>query len=1156
MSNVTRKMASVGLSLTTAVWLSGAAAIVPVVSAQTSVEDLQAQITALLAQIQTLQAQLTAQGGVTPVVGATTKCTFTRSLTIGVKGDDVKCLQQYLNSAGHKVAESGVGSMGSETTYFGSLTQSAVAKWQAAQSVSPAVGYFGPISRAKYDSVAMVVTPGTGTTPGTPATPGTPGVVIPASGIALALASDNPSTKTIPKGVSGLNVLKFTVAGNGTLNSLKFKRQGIGGTADFQSAGIALYEGTKRLTSGKTLNSTTHEILFPNLGLAISGVRTFWLSTDVAPGATAGNVNRFMLVEALGTPNPTGTLTGSDFTIGGQAVGGLDPTSGAAPTNPRIGQVGAILQEFKLTASSTEDVELKQISLIEGGTIANGNLSNFVLKQGDKVLATVSEINSKDLVTFVLDTPFLIEKGQQKTFRLYGDVSGAARSGDTIVFYFDQSSDIIATGKTYGFTVAPTITSLDAASEADTLTVQGGQVTITFNGPIASNVPTRAQDLTVFDFTLASGNNVEIRNLRFHATTTGLISGEGFNDFKVWDVAQGSVVTSASDITTSSDITFTDVLTMSAGESRRFKATVDVDPDNDASDDILISLLAFQASDIKNLDNNQFVAVADIVPNATVAGNTQTVQAPTLDVQLSLNPSSQTYVRGSSNKPLVGVSLAASNDDIKISTLKFTSTGSTGTLGSGEALSYGIYEGTTLISKIYTFSGSVAPYTISFDNLDYTIKKGQTKLVTLQGSIDTNADANDIYYFYVAAADSDNITAVDSDGNAPTISGSAANNGGTVLITIANVGDVTVAKAPNDAETEAGIIVAGGERTLAKFKFTATDEAMTLNDMQLLVVSSSTATATSSNAADEITAVKLYDGATQIGDISGYVVQGSGANSGVADIEDIGFVVPKDGSKTITVKGVVNTITGGADAGASVFVSVMATGWEAQGATAKDTAITAATGNEKVVYKTKPTITLPTQSYTLTAGDAQEAFSFTVAADSAEDVSWKKIQLQVAMTDASMAAVGAAPSTTGNVSIKDVNVGTTIDIVSAFSGTGTASTGQAGIAGGLTGYVTLVMSAEEQIAAGGSKTYEVGLPFTQLSTAAGASPTAKVKLYLQETATVTATTYNGVETSTTDGQPSFIWSDHSATTHSETSADWFNGRYVKTLPSVSKSVVK
>ena len=127
MNRLTRKIAAVGISITTAVWLSGAAMIVPIASAQTvDINALLAQI----AQLQALVAQLQAAQG-----GAVAACTFSKDLTLGSTGDDVKCLQKYLNAAGHQVAASGVGSSGNETTYFGSLTRAAVAKWQAANGV-------------------------------------------------------------------------------------------------------------------------------------------------------------------------------------------------------------------------------------------------------------------------------------------------------------------------------------------------------------------------------------------------------------------------------------------------------------------------------------------------------------------------------------------------------------------------------------------------------------------------------------------------------------------------------------------------------------------------------------------------------------------------------------------------------------------------------------------------------------------------------------------------------------------------------------------------------------------------------------------------------------------------------------------------------------
>ncbi|HRY31199.1 MAG TPA: peptidoglycan-binding protein [Candidatus Paceibacterota bacterium] len=86
-------------------------------------------------------------------VQALTMCSFTRDLTVGSSGEDVRCLQQYLNAVGYTIANTGAGSLGQETTYFGNLTAQAVAKWQAGNDISPTAGYFGTISRARYAEI-------------------------------------------------------------------------------------------------------------------------------------------------------------------------------------------------------------------------------------------------------------------------------------------------------------------------------------------------------------------------------------------------------------------------------------------------------------------------------------------------------------------------------------------------------------------------------------------------------------------------------------------------------------------------------------------------------------------------------------------------------------------------------------------------------------------------------------------------------------------------------------------------------------------------------------------------------------------------------------------------------------------------------------------
>ncbi len=128
--------------------------VAPAAKAATA-EELQAQIAALMAQITALQ------GGSTTTTTTTTSSTgmytFTRALTMGSTGADVTALQNFLISKGHTIAAGATG-------YFGAQTAAAVAAWQSANGVSPAAGYFGPVSQAKYAAMMAVTTP---TTPGT-----------------------------------------------------------------------------------------------------------------------------------------------------------------------------------------------------------------------------------------------------------------------------------------------------------------------------------------------------------------------------------------------------------------------------------------------------------------------------------------------------------------------------------------------------------------------------------------------------------------------------------------------------------------------------------------------------------------------------------------------------------------------------------------------------------------------------------------------------------------------------------------------------------------------------------------------------------------------------------------------------------------------------
>ena len=86
---------------------------------------------------------------------------FTRNLTVGVRGDDVKMLQQMLEKEGFLLP-------GLPAGYFGEMTKQAVIKLQEKHGL-PATGFFGAMTRAKLGSVTTETNTTVVTT--TPVTP-------------------------------------------------------------------------------------------------------------------------------------------------------------------------------------------------------------------------------------------------------------------------------------------------------------------------------------------------------------------------------------------------------------------------------------------------------------------------------------------------------------------------------------------------------------------------------------------------------------------------------------------------------------------------------------------------------------------------------------------------------------------------------------------------------------------------------------------------------------------------------------------------------------------------------------------------------------------------------------------------------------------------
>lgn len=93
---------------------------------------------------------------------------YARDLYVGLRGEDVRDLQEFLNTNPQtRVAVSGPGSPGNETDYFGELTRAAVIKFQElyredildSLGLSNGTGFVGELTRAAIDGLINLIVP-------------------------------------------------------------------------------------------------------------------------------------------------------------------------------------------------------------------------------------------------------------------------------------------------------------------------------------------------------------------------------------------------------------------------------------------------------------------------------------------------------------------------------------------------------------------------------------------------------------------------------------------------------------------------------------------------------------------------------------------------------------------------------------------------------------------------------------------------------------------------------------------------------------------------------------------------------------------------------------------------------------------------------------
>lgn len=709
MSKLTQKIASVGLAVTTIVWLSGVAMIVPIaVSAQTST------------------------------------VTFTRNLTLGSRGSDVQALQQWLNSHGYTVATSGAGSSGNETTYFGALTKKAVAAWQTAISL-PAYGYFGPMSRAKLPSTTATVTPTTPLTGGN--------VVAPATGLLVSLAADTPTSgsliTSLTSAASRVKVLavNFTAgnAGQATVTGVTFTK--VGALSDAAIAGAYLMSYAGKVVA--QYNSVSGgKVYFSNLSLVIPAGQTqeYYFAIDPSTGLNAGNTVSFSVNSAAdiasadlsGTaiaetgsfPLQGGTMTVT--TVSNPSLATFAITSSTVGSTVYAGTQGVLISQWTMSTGNSP-VNLTSINFRVIGSANKADIRNVKLYvNGVQIGQALPSVSADGTAFFDLSgSPARLSTGSSN-MQIFADVMGSP----SFNFQFEllNSYDIAAIDTQYGVPVAVAIN----GGAGSLVLINQGQLTVTMSSDTpTANVAKGQSGVTISKFKIyAAGEAVKVKFLTFQillasgtaytATTLPLqirniqivddqgvqvgstISTPPANAINTCDITGGGTVSNTSITATT---TYTECFgtsaspinyVVAANTTRILSLKVDIQSGADFSS--IQGLLAGNTSNLQGLTSSQIANTSAVSTNALSLATNAMIAA------VNTAFGNQNLPKSSSNQRIGSYVLTASTaEGVTVNNLSILLTG----VGSSFANLYikasGVQFGSTygvISASTYTFSGT------------------------------------------------------------------------------------------------------------------------------------------------------------------------------------------------------------------------------------------------------------------------------------------------------------------------------------------------------------------------------------------------------------------------------------------------------------------
>lgn len=908
--------------------------------------------------------------------------------------------------------------------------------------------------------------------------------------VTVSLASDTPAGATLPKGSSGSMLAKFNLVGGSsavTINGLRVHRVGVGSTSDFSNVYLYDANGT-RLTTGRTINSTSNTVEFNGLNLAVGAGQTVpvVIVGDVAcsgtncASTTSGGQHAFEIMDAASVVMPTTTgmtISGSfpvranTFVIGTSAAARLDVQKGSTPADANVGSTQVEVSNFKLIAN-TNDIEVRRVTLFQGGDISNSDLRNFNLYQGSTLVASAASITGNGQIVLNFTPPYVIPSGNTRVFSLKADVSG--RSGRAIKTYVEYSTDIYAVDKTYGSGALVCINTSAAGCSSSgatfdgtssnfiTLNTRGGQFTVAFNGPATQNVAKGQNGVVLYRFALTSqSSQLEVRNLYVVVGSTdggqvcnGTAATTCDEDFvknvRIRDVATGATVQGPTSPTggaitgtgATSTITFSNSIYLNAGQTRNFEVVADLSSTSDTDfvdHSFVVKLNTFNTNDIRVVDTGEYLTPSSsVVPNAVITGNVMTVKASSLTVGLASSPSSMTVVKKQTLVPSLGMSFqAGAQSNVLVTAVKVTGQASFTTSISAAAASQlattvnscALYEGDTVRSDSKTPDSSGV---MNFTNLNWRVERGANKTLVVKctmASVLGGSGSTNKFSLGLVNGSAD-VTAQDDDSNtvSPTVTTALDANGDnsapSIVMTVKSAGTVTIA---SDSMQQSTILVPvpGAWYPVAQFSASAQNEDVRIERLVVTTTGDAASFSAIGIAKDGtlLNSSPLSGGMNSAQDIdlssapimvqkdvsTRFQLWAQLSNLQASSQTTVGTSAPRSGN-SFTVGLAAGTVPSSVS---SEYDSNYSGNFDVKmvgmGSGERIYASGSSTfGNTFVVRKSKPTVAIATGSSTLSNNNEFPLLTFTVGSDAAGPVSLKKITLSFSKSTTTASSLSLA----------------------------------------------------------------------------------------------------------------------------------------------------